>query len=53
MQEQKIGSPLVEGDPIDVDTQTINSPVQQTIDVKKNHISILSFYNKHGLKNFP
>ena len=35
MQEQKINSPLVEGNPIDVDTQTINSPVQQTIDGKK------------------
>jgi len=35
MQEQKIDSPLVEGDPIDVATQTVNSPVQQTIDGKK------------------
>ena len=35
MQEQKINSPSVEGDPIDVATQTVNSPVQQTIDGKK------------------
>ena len=35
MQEQKIDSPSVEGDPIDVDTQTVNSLVQQTIDGKK------------------
>ena len=34
-QEQKIDSPSVEGDPIDVDTQTVNSPFQQTIDGKK------------------
>ena len=34
-QEQKINSPSVEGDPIDVDTQTVNSPVQQIIDGKK------------------
>ena len=35
MQEQKIDSPLVEGDPINVDTQTVNSSVQQTINGKK------------------
>jgi len=50
MQEQNMNSPSAEGDLIDVDTQTINSPVQQTIDGKKNHISILSFYNNHKLK---
>ena len=35
MQEQKSDSPPVKNDPVDVDTQTIESPVQQTIDGKK------------------
>ena len=35
MQEQKSDSPPVENDPIDVDTQTVDPPVQQTIDGKK------------------
>ena len=35
MQGQKSGSLSIEGDPIDVDTQTVESPVQQTIDGKK------------------
>ena len=35
MQEQKIDRPLVEDNPINIDTQAINSPVQQTIDGKK------------------
>ena len=35
MQEQKSDSPPVENDPIDVDTQTVESLVQQTIDGKK------------------
>ena len=52
-QEQNMNSPSAEGDLIDVDTQTVNSPVQQTIDGKKNHISILSFCNNHELKNLP
>jgi len=34
-QEQNMNSPLAEGDLIDVDTQTVNSLVQQTIDGKK------------------
>ena len=34
-QEQKSGSLSIEGDPTDVDTQTVESPVQQTIDGKK------------------
>ena len=34
-QEQKIDRPSVENNPINVDTQAINSPVQQTIDGKK------------------
>ena len=34
-QEQKINRPSVEDNPINVDTQAVNSPVQQTIDGKK------------------
>jgi len=35
MLEQKSDSPPVENDPIDVDTQNVEPPVQQTIDGKK------------------
>ena len=35
MQEQKIDRPSVEDNPINADTQAVNSPVQQTIDGKK------------------
>ena len=34
-QEQKIDRPSVEDNPINVDIQAVNSPVQQTIDGKK------------------
>ena len=53
VQEHNMNSPSAEGDLIDVDTQTVNSPDQQIIDGMKNHISILSFCNNHGLKNIP
>ena len=43
---------MVEDDPVDADTQTVNSPTQQTIDGKKFICSFLSFYNKYKPKSF-
>ena len=34
-QEQKPASPPIEDGPIDADTRTVNSPIQQTVDGKK------------------
>ena len=53
-QEQKSDSPPVENDPIDVDTQTIESPVQQTIDGEKViYLVYLPATNIIFLKKFP
>ena len=41
LQEQRSDKSLVEEDPVDTDTQTIDSPAQKTIDGKK---FICSFY---------
>ena len=38
MQEQESNSLLIENDPIVVDTQTVDSPVQHTTDGKKDHL---------------
>ena len=51
MQEQELDSPLndsVEGDPIAVDTQTVNSPTQHTTDGKD---VICSFYSSATIMN--
>ena len=45
-------NPTVEDDPIDADTQTIDSPIQQIVNGKKFICSFLSFHNKYKPKNF-
>ena len=49
-QEQRSNNPTVENDPVDADTQTIDSPSQQIVDGKKFICSFLSFYNKYKPK---
>ena len=51
-QEQRSNNPTVGDDPDDADTQTVDSPTQQTVDGKKFICSFLSFYNKYKPKNF-
>ena len=51
-QEQRSNNPTVEDDPIDADTQTVDSSIQQIVNGKKFMCLFLSFYNKYKPKNF-
>ena len=51
-QEQGSDNSPAEDDPINIDTQTVDSLAQQTIDGKKFICSFLSFHSNYKLKSF-